>query len=113
MSKRVRIVSALWAFAGVALGGWAIWGLATLGHYQPVDESDLIVLAFAALCLVAGITFGRTKVIGLVLVGLVFAIVLVYSVLWLLYGGVEDGTEQAPVLALLIALSVYSFFVTT
>ncbi|MFA6564704.1 MAG: hypothetical protein WCV00_22550 [Verrucomicrobiia bacterium] len=111
MSKRVRIVSALWVFAGIAIGGSDIWHHATLGHYVPVGIPDLIFLAFAALCLVTGITLGRTKVIRWVMVYFVFIIVVAYSVLWFVFDGIDDGPEQAPVLALLIALSIYSFVI--
>jgi lipopolysaccharide export LptBFGC system permease protein LptF len=110
LNVHVRLVGILWLITGVALGAESIWGLVTEEHWQSVVISWLIVLAFAILAVVSGVSFGRTGIIGRVLITIVSILALLYSLAWLLLGGVEDASSYSPVIIGLVALSIYALF---
>lgn len=110
MNIHVRVVGALWALVGLALGAWAIWGLLNEDHSRSVVESWLIVLAFAVVCVAAGITFGRTGLLGRVLVRVVSVLALLYAAVWLLFGGLDDASGYWPAIVFATGLSVYALF---
>ena len=110
MGIHFRIVRILWLLVGIALSGYAAWGLITDEHLRPVVESWLIVLAFALVSMGAGATLGRSGLFGRVLVRLVSAAVLLYAAAWLLLGGVDDAGGYWPAIVLGVALAGYTLF---
>ena len=113
MRRHVLLVSWLWVAAGVALGAWASWGLATEGwEFQSVVVSWFITLSFALLAVAAGLAFLRGGALGRVLVRLVSSLALLYSAAWLLLGGVEDAGNYWPGITLGVTMSVYAFVVS-
>ena len=110
MNKHVRIVGALWAIVGAVLSVWSVWGLVTEEHFQSVVTSWLIALGPGVLAIVAGVTFGHTKLVGRVLVYIVSGLALLYALAWLFLGGVDDASSYAPAIAGGVALSIYALF---
>jgi hypothetical protein len=108
MSIHVRVAGYLWILAGVALGTWAVWGLVTEEHSKSVVESWLIALGFAVLAVVAGVTFGRTAILGRVLIRLVSIFALLYSAVWFFLGGMDDASSYAPGIAFATVLAIYA-----
>ena len=112
MSIHVRVAGYLWILAGVALGSWAVCGLTTEEHSKSVVESWLIVLGFAVLAVVAGLTFGCTATLGRVLIRLVSIFALLYSAVWLFLGGIDDASGYAPAIAFATVLAIYALVVS-
>jgi hypothetical protein len=110
MDIHVRVVGALWVLVGLALGGLARWGLIYEEHSRTVVESWLIALAFALACIAAGFTFGRTGLLGRILVRIVSTLALLYSAAWLLLGGVDDASGYWPAIVFGTTLSIYALF---
>ena len=108
MNPHVRAVSYLWAIVAVALAAWSLLGLATDEHSRSVITSWLIALGFSVLALAAGLTFGRTDLLGRVLVRVVSVLALLYSAAWLLLGGVEDAGGYWPAIIFAVALAIYT-----
>jgi len=109
MKQHVRVVAFLWGLVGAAFALWGLWGLITEEHSMSVVTSWLLVLAFALLAVFAALSFGRAGVLGRVMVRLVAGLVLVYSLAWLLFGGVDDALSYLPALVCLVVLATYSF----
>ena len=109
MSPHVRAVSFLWTGVGIALGAWAVWGLITEEHWRSVVISWLILLGFALLAVVAGVTFGTTGLLGRVLIRVVSSLALLYSAAWLLLGGLDDAPGYWPAIVVAVALAIYAF----
>jgi len=101
----------MWAIVGVSLGAWAIFGLLTEDHYRSVVESWLIVLSFACVAVVGAATFARGQPIGRWLIRVVSVLALLYAVMWLLLGGVEDASGYWPAIVVGVGLSVYALAV--
>lgn len=109
MNPHVRVVSFLWTIVGATLAAWASWGLVTEDHSRSVITSWLIVFGFSVLALTAGLTFGRTNLLGRVLVCVVAVLSLLYSIAWLLLGGWDDAFGYWPAIILAVLLAIYSF----
>jgi len=110
MNLHVRTVGILWVLVGLALGSWALWGLATEEHTRSVVVSWLIVLVFAVVSIAAGVTFGRAGLVGRILIRLVSAVALLYAAVWLFLDGVEDAGGYWPAIVFGVALAGYTFF---
>ena len=110
MKRHVRVVAFLWGLVGTAFALWSVWGLITEEHSVSVVTSWLLVLAFALLAVFAALSFGRAGVLGRFMVRLVSGLVLAYSLVWLLFGGVDDAHSYLPALVCLVVLAAYSFF---
>ena len=108
MLSHVRIVSWLWLIAGLALVGWAVWGLVTEEHSTSVVASWLIVLTYGAVAIAAGALLPRGKLLGRILVRVAASLALLYAAMWLFLGGVEDAGGYWPGIVIVVALSLYT-----
>jgi hypothetical protein len=107
---QVQTVRILWVFTGVALGMWSVWGLVT----ERTSALDwLIVLAFAIVAGAGGYLFGRTRLLGRVLVSIASLVSLLYALVWLFLGGAEDAFGYVVVLVPLVCLSIYALVVAS
>ena len=112
MNRHVRVVSALWIAAGVVLATWGVWGLVTEGHETSVVLSWLFELGFAALAIVAGLTFARGTRVGSLLIRTVSVLALTYSLAWMFLGGIDDAGGYAPGILAFVTLSIYGLAIS-
>jgi hypothetical protein len=110
MNSHIRLASVLWIVTGLALASWSAWGFITEGHSRSAVLSDFIVLAFAALAIIAGLTFGK-KTIGRILISITSSLSLIYALAWLFFGGVEDAGSYAPSISVMVIFSIYALYV--
>jgi hypothetical protein len=107
----MRIIGILWSAVGLVLGALSIWGLLAQTSSGSDLASWLIVIAFAAIASMAGLTLVRGKSNGLILSRIVSVVSLLYTLSWLTLGGVDDAASLAVALAALVILSVSSLVV--
>jgi len=111
VAAHIRIVRVLWIATGLAFAAWGIWGLATEGHDVSVVEGQLILLVFAALAVAGGFFFGRTRVLGRLLICVASVISLLYALAWLFLGGVDDALVYVFGIIPLVCLSIYALVI--
>ena len=106
--NRRHAIGLAWVLIGLALGVWAIWAAATTS-YVPAELilTWLLQAAYAVLAATAGIAFARGAHYGRALLRIVSILSLVYSLAWLLLGGIQDVPHYAIPLLVIAALSVY------
>src|ERR1043166_7006618 len=102
-----RIVRFMWLTIGGALAIWAIHGLVTQPGSKNVAISWLMCLSFSLLAITAGITSLPGSLLGRVLTRVVSCLALLYTLVWLFFGGLEDAPSYAPVLLVMLVLSTY------
>jgi hypothetical protein len=109
---RLRIaVSSLWLFIGAAIGAWCLTtAFTTLREADYVSGpflASLIGLAFAVLVMVGAYLAMRNRPAGAMLLKVVSGLGLMYLVVYVLFGGVDDtGWVYHIGVVLLAVLSV-------
>ena len=99
-----------WLLVGLALAGWSIWSIWSAWQYfhfiSGDEKASILLLAFAGLATVGSIFAWRGSRRGELALQVTSVLGLLYTVIYVVFGGLEDAPRYLPGLAVLALLSV-------
>ena len=111
MDIHIRIAGLLWVVVGILLGVQSIKEILVPNQFENIIISETIILLFAVLAAVGGLSLVFKKPYGRALLKIIVTLTLLYSFAWFFLGGVEDASDYTPIIVFLTALAVYPFVV--